>query len=503
MPPKKKRSNRSNSNSNTSTTTTKTAAKKPRVAKVAAGGSQKKCDPGKIYNPATKRCVYTFGDVGIGVWMSQTKNQRPSPTGQRVIIMVGSTGSGKTRRSARLAQKTNAIIVSSDQYKSDKRKINERLVELLERKQIKRDIILDATNPSASRRAEIAAIARYYGATTHCIRIDVPFEVSAERSHLPAPQRYMATSTFQKFYQNLGTECDTKEVIEENKEEKEPRNVPEVMLAHKYQERYHKGPYYMSEKLDGIRAIAFRGKLYSRNGLIIHAPQWFLDSIPEGTYDGELWTRRADFQKLSSIVKKKVPRDDEWKLVSYRIFDDPTSSNDFSVTYNRLKKKMPICTENTEVSVCVEKQTLANSHNQIMKHFREIRNRNGEGIVLRKNAPYKQGVRTEDMLKVKEFKEREAKIVGFTLYEGTERLKSLICEWKTPYGHRVSFKVFTGISEGMKHNSGKEFFKIGDVVTIQFYEYTKNGLPRFPVFKGVRTNINENIFNKQHLLNAA
>lgn len=494
MPPKKKRSN---SNSNNST---RTSTKKPRKT-AAIATSKKKCPEGQIRNPNTGRCVNTFGDVGIAVWMNQTKNMRPTPTGQRVIMMVGSTGTGKTTRAAKIAQETNAIIISSDQYKSDRRKINERLVELLERKQVHRDIIVDATNPSASRRSQIAAIARYYGATTHCIRLDVPFNVSAARSHLPAPQRYMATSGFKKFFENLGSECDSSNVIKENKQEKEPRNVPEVMLAHKYQERYHKGPFFMSEKLDGIRAIMFNGKLYSRNGLIIHAPQWFLDAIPEGTYDGELWTKRANFQKLSSIIKKKVPRDDEWKLVSYRIFDDPTSTNNFSVTYSRLSKVLPICSENTKSSVCLEQQTLADSHNEIMTHFRQIRNRNGEGIVLRKNAPYKPGVRTEDMLKVKEFKEREAKIVGMTYYEKTNRLKSLVCEWKTPYGHIVTFKVFNGISEGMKHNGGKEFFKIGDFVTVQFYEYTKNGLPRFPVFKGIRTNISQNNFNRQHLVN--
>lgn len=477
---------RSSSDSSTSTTTravrsstAASAAKKRRV--------DKSCPDNKILNPKTGRCVYTFGDVGMGLWMNRTKNTRPPPTGQRVIMMVGSTGTGKTTRSAKMAQQTNAIIVSSDQYKSDRRRINERLVALLEKQQHNRNIIVNATNPTTERREQLAALARYYGASTHCIRLDVPYETSANRSHLPAPQRYMSTAQFKKSFQNLGAECNTTEVITENAVEKPPRNIPEVMLAHKYQQQFHTGPYYVSEKLDGIRAITHKGKLYTRNGTKIHAPQWFLDLIPQGTFDGELWTTREDFQTLSSIVRKKIPRDAEWKLVSYRIFDDYTSPDPFSVTYARLQKILPMCGAANGPKVCLEKQTLASSHNAIMKHFREIRNKNGEGVVLRKNVPYKQGVRTENMLKVKEFKEREATIVGFTYYD-KGRLKSLVCEWTTPNGRTVQFKVFNGISEGMKHNGGREFFKVGDTVTVQFYEYTKNGLPRFPVFKGIRFN---------------
>jgi len=446
------------------------------------------CPENKILNPKTGRCVYTFGDVGLPIWIDRTKNTRPSPTGQRVIMMVGSTGAGKTTRSAKMAQNTNAIIVSSDQYKSDRRKINERLIALLERQQHNRNIIINATNPTAGRRAQFAAIAKFHGAKTHCIKLDVPPETAVERSHLPAPQRYMAMAGYKKSFENLGQECDTFDVVTENVPEKKPRDVPEVMLAHKYQERYHTGPYYVSEKLDGIRAVTHNGKMYTRNGLKIHAPQWFLDAIPEGTYDGELWTKRSDFQMLSSIVRKKIPRDAEWKLVSYRIFDDYASEDPFSVTYARLKKKLPMCDDADGPNVCLEKQTLANSHDAIMKHFREIRDRNGEGVILRKNSPYKQGVRTQSMLKVKEFMEREATIVGFTYYD-KGRLKSLVCEWKAPNGKTVQFKVFNGISEGMKHNGGREFFEVGQQVTVQFYEYTDKGLPRFPVFKGVRFNV--------------
>ena len=51
----------------------------------------------------------------------------------------------------------------------------------------------------------------------------------------------------------------------------------------------------MSEKLDGIRAYWDGTHLISRGGKIIHAPEWFTKNYPLFEIDGELWTKREDF----------------------------------------------------------------------------------------------------------------------------------------------------------------------------------------------------------------
>ncbi len=77
-----------------------------------------------------------------------------------------------------------------------------------------------------------------------------------------------------------------------------------------------------SEKLDGVRAYWDGKRFVSRLGNQFFAPDWFTATFPPGvTFDGELFTKRADFNNAVSIVKSHAP--DRWKLVTYRCFDLP------------------------------------------------------------------------------------------------------------------------------------------------------------------------------------
>ena len=61
----------------------------------------------------------------------------------------------------------------------------------------------------------------------------------------------------------------------------------------------------MSEKLDGVRCYWSGEKMYSRNGNLFYPPKWFTDGLPKDmALDGELFTKRSDFQNTISIVKK-------------------------------------------------------------------------------------------------------------------------------------------------------------------------------------------------------
>ena len=80
-----------------------------------------------------------------------------------------------------------------------------------------------------------------------------------------------------------------------------------MMLAKNYDggnTDHYKG-WIMSEKLDGVRCFWNGTTLYSRNGNVFHAPQWFKNELPKNlALDGELWTKRDDFYHCVSIVKK-------------------------------------------------------------------------------------------------------------------------------------------------------------------------------------------------------
>ena len=75
----------------------------------------------------------------------------------------------------------------------------------------------------------------------------------------------------------------------------------------------------ISEKFDGIRAIWDGKNLRSRNGKIINAPSFWTTNFPPFAIDGELWTKREDFENLYSIVADSKPSD-EWKSVKFLIY---------------------------------------------------------------------------------------------------------------------------------------------------------------------------------------
>ncbi len=78
----------------------------------------------------------------------------------------------------------------------------------------------------------------------------------------------------------------------------------------------------MSEKLDGIRAYWNGKNLLTRSGKIIHAPKWFTKNYPPFPIDGELWSRRGDFENISSTVRDKIPSQ-KWKEIKHYIFEVP------------------------------------------------------------------------------------------------------------------------------------------------------------------------------------
>ena len=85
--------------------------------------------------------------------------------------------------------------------------------------------------------------------------------------------------------------------------------------------------WWMSEKLDGLRAYWDGKHFFSRLGNSFHAPEWFIRDLPQDmTLDGELFGGRGKFQSTVSIVKSGPS--DRWKgikfhvstIVAYKVF---------------------------------------------------------------------------------------------------------------------------------------------------------------------------------------
>jgi DNA ligase 1 len=103
----------------------------------------------------------------------------------------------------------------------------------------------------------------------------------------------------------------------------------DVLLAQIYQSGTNVEQFLVSEKFDGVRAIWDGKVLRTRAGNEINAPVWFTKDLPKTPMDGELWLARGKFDTLSGAVRKDVPIDEEWRGISYLIFELPNAEGTF------------------------------------------------------------------------------------------------------------------------------------------------------------------------------
>jgi DNA ligase-1 len=69
--------------------------------------------------------------------------------------------------------------------------------------------------------------------------------------------------------------------------------------------------------------------LWSRYGHVVHAPDWWLNEMPRCLLDGELWNKLLSRQQIMSIVKKHNP-DEGWKMIHLHMYDIPPLETVFS-----------------------------------------------------------------------------------------------------------------------------------------------------------------------------
>ena len=102
----------------------------------------------------------------------------------------------------------------------------------------------------------------------------------------------------------------------------EEKAGPPLLLAERWDNSQDLAGWWLSEKLDGVRAYWDGKALISRLGNRFHAPDWFLVGLPETPLDGELWIGRKAFQRTLGIVRRQ-DKTELWKQVSYVAFDVP------------------------------------------------------------------------------------------------------------------------------------------------------------------------------------
>lgn len=250
---------------------------------------------------------------------------------------------------------------------------------------------------------------------------------------------------------------------------------PDLILAKYYNENIKVENYLISEKLDGIRAFWDGEFLYTRSGNKINAPKWFTADFPKIKLDGELWMGRGKFNEISSLVRRKFSKEnnEEWKKVSYNLFELPEYEGDFKTRYETLLK----IKKNLRVPwIFVIPQFTLKNKQELHQKLEEIVKEGGEGLMLHQiNAPYVVG-RSDYLLKLKPWKMGSAQVIAHIPGKGKLKGKVGALLVQDEQGN-----VFS-IGSGLRNKERIQAPEIGAIIRFRFREYTQNQKPRFPVF---------------------
>ena len=254
---------------------------------------------------------------------------------------------------------------------------------------------------------------------------------------------------------------------------------PPVLLAHNWEEGIDVTGWWISEKLDGVRAYWDGRKFISRQGNEFYAPDWFVEGMPDFPLDGELWAGRKQFQETVSIVRR-YDAGKEWENIKYFIFDAPDKTSTFE---QRLQKIDNYFKSNDAPHTKVLEQWVCKGTAHLNEELEKVVAINGEGVMLRQpNSIYEVG-RSNTLLKLKRFYDAEAEVIGHTAGKG--RHKGVMGSLKVITPEGTEFSVGTGFSDAQR----KVPPKIGSIITYRYQELTKAKVPRFPSFVRQRTDV--------------
>ena len=228
----------------------------------------------------------------------------------------------------------------------------------------------------------------------------------------------------------------------------------------------------MSEKLDGIRGYWDGSAMYTKSGKRLFVPSGFTKNFPPFALDGELWSRRQDFEAIQSEVLRHGGK---WKGIGYNIFEVPTAKGGF---IQRLNAAREWFRHHPNPHVMIIKQTVCTSPQHLNEFLDAVIAEGGEGVMVKDPALGYVTGRTASLLKVKKAHDMEGTVIALTTNKNTGELKSLTLE----LDNGIRFSLGNGFTDQERENPPP----VGSIVTFKYYGFTKNGKPKFASFLHIR-----------------
>nr|WP_321268114.1 DNA ligase [uncultured Sulfurimonas sp.] len=263
---------------------------------------------------------------------------------------------------------------------------------------------------------------------------------------------------------------------------------PQLFLLNNYTQDKNVTSWYMSEKLDGVRAYWDGEKLISRGGKVFSAPSFFTQDFPKHKLDGELWSKRGNFSNISSIVRTKgeakathpeergcttlvVPKSQRWEKLTYNIFEVPQAKGNLLQRLSNVKE--------TKYLKLI-KQIKVKDKKHLDEFLKSVEEKGGEGVVVRDGSLNYYTGRDNNSLKVKSYIDAECEVVGYN--KGSAKYKNVVGSLSCKMQNNQIIKIGSGLNNHQRQNPPE----IGAIITFKYYGLTSKGNPRFPIFLYVR-----------------
>ena len=270
------------------------------------------------------------------------------------------------------------------------------------------------------------------------------------------------------------------------------------MLAHKVNENRidFSEKVFIQPKLDGVRCIFTKDGAYSRTGKEFHNLQHikidlekFFDQQPNAVLDGELYNHdlRDDFEQIISFVRKQKPTDEDrlnaHRLIQYHVYDMIAEGPSYEDRLNWLLSSKYLWSDSV---ISVETIQVHKYEEAANVHYDGFLKQNYEGSILRLNGPYEQK-RSYNLQKFKDFSDDEATIIGYE--EGKGKRTGTLGKFLMVDDNGIEFGCPPG--KGYNYNAleiilGNIHSYIGQRATFTYFERTKAGNYRHPMFKCIR-----------------
>ncbi len=195
------------------------------------------------------------------------------------------------------------------------------------------------------------------------------------------------------------------------------RRVPGLLLAETWDSASDPTDWWLSEKLDGVRAYWDGTQFLSRQGNVLRAPEWFTERLPSIPLDGELWLARKAFQRTVSIVRRHDGTE-LWREIKFRIFDAPALDDPFEARIEYLCE----CFSQLRLPYAgILPQQRCRGVEHLRDELEQIISRDGEGLMLREPGSRYEPGRSNTLLKVKQFQDAEARVIGHQAGKGRHK----------------------------------------------------------------------------------